>query len=64
MRFILMVDPNKLRFVLMIVKEGLVLHRKYKEKMWRAVDSIGYSILLFEGADFDKDGFLPKSHLY
>lgn len=59
-----MVDPNELRFVLMIATEGLVLHRKYKEKIWKAVDSIGYSILLFKGPDFDKDGFLSKSHLY
>lgn len=58
-----MVVPNELRFVLMIVTEGLVLHRKHKEKMWSAVDSIGYSVLLFKGADFDRDGFLQKSHI-
>lgn len=57
-----MVVPNELGFVLMIVTEGLVLHRKYKEKTWRAVDSISYSVLLFKGADSDRDGFLQKSH--
>lgn len=46
----------------MIVTEGLVLHRKYKEKTWRAVDSIGYSVLLFKGVDSDRDEFLQKSH--
>lgn len=57
-----MVVPNELIFVLMIATEGLVLCSKYEEKLWRAVDSTGYSVLFFKGTDFDWDGLLQKSH--
>lgn len=33
LRFILIVVPNELVFVLVIVTEGLVLHSKYKKNM-------------------------------